>query len=138
MKSNKNIIVIILLVIALILISLGTFLLMTSNSKETSSPNPPANESPSPSPDLPIEPDDIEPTPPMQEKEYISKEEALNLIKNIHEIEGQTIIFKEEKDTFYIFEQQNSESVGVNTFKFNKETGEIIKEEKSIEAPNNL
>lgn len=136
MKSNKNIIVIILVVIALILISLGTFLLMTSNSKETSSPNPPVNESPSP--DLPIEPDDIEPTPPIQEKEYISKEEALNLIKNIHEIEGQTIIFKEEKDTFYIFEQQNSESVVVNTFKFNKETGEIIKEEKSIEAPNNL
>lgn len=134
MKQTKNIMIMVV-VIGVVLIILGGILMFIDRIKiDEINTNYVPSPSPTTSLDTSIDSgDDKDSTD--GEIVIISKEDALNIIKNIYAIDGWIISFKEDIADFYVFEQKNSELVVSNIFKFNKVTGEIIKESIPVDMP---
>lgn len=134
MKQTKNIMIMVV-VIGVVLIILGGILMFIDRIKiDEINTNYVPSPSPTTSLDTSIDSgDDKDSTD--GEIVIISKEDALNIIKNIYAIDGWIISFKEDIADFYVFEQKNSELVVGNIFKFNKVTGEIIKESIPVDMP---
>lgn len=133
MKKQNKIVIITTVILGIVLVLIGiVYLLVSPKTQDVTKPIPsiePTNNS---------NVIDEKPSPSIKEDEIviITKEKAIQTIKSIYEVENLIITYKEEANDYYIFEQKNSNNVVFNTFKFNKITGEIIKEENVNTVPN--